>query len=173
MDPLERAAQRQLELVDENDNIYNAASPPRPLGLRASHVLMYDQYHQFHLQRTGPDHRNPDRIGSSVAGFVHRGESYLEAALRRSNEEVGITPELELLGTVRSGSDEDFKFSAVFVAPVDHIEVAMPGHVASIEVFTMEELADMLRESADRFTPTFPSVFALLRYFDEDQGYRT
>lgn len=156
--------ERDLQVVNELDEEV-ALTASTYLGARASHVFLLTQDNHLLLQKTGPDHRNPGRIGSSVAGFVIRGETYAEAARRRTEQELGITPVLRRIGSVRSPEPDGFKFSAVFIGSGDSARVALPGHVGSLVRLGLDEISSMLVTDSSQFTPTFPYVFALISLY--------
>lgn len=157
----ERILERSLVSVDELDQPVELGSGQA--GTRAAHVFLVQSDNRLLLQVTGANHRNPYRIGSSVAGFVYSGETYLEAASRRCREELGVSPDLRKVGNVRSPDSGGFKFSEIYVAQAPtSASVAAPGHVDALLSLSREEIRDLLVTEPGRFTPTFPYVFPLI-----------
>ena len=169
MDLMELIETRNLQVVDQLDRPLSADHLPNICGVRAAHIFLRSDDGHLVLQRTGPSHRHPDVVGSSVAGFVLRGETYEQAARRRLPEELGTTATtLVLIGTIRSPELNSFKFSAVFLATAQDIRVAMPGHVGTIEHWENADFDRALATDPLQFTPTFPYVYPLVRAFLTD-----
>lgn len=85
-----------FEIVDENDNVVGAA--PRsechgnPMLIhRVAHVLVFNHAGELLLQkRSLSKDVQPGRWDTSVGGHLDLGESYLQAAYREMEEELGI-----------------------------------------------------------------------------------
>ncbi len=86
---------RLLDIVNENDEIIG--SKPRievhELGLlhREVHVFMFDENKNVFFQKKGLHKPSAGLLDATVAGHVNNGEKYLEAAVRETKEETGIT----------------------------------------------------------------------------------
>jgi isopentenyldiphosphate isomerase len=85
--------QRLLDVIDENDQIIDAR--PRheihSLGLmhREIHVFMFDSEKNVFFQKKGLHKAHAGLLDATVAGHVNKGEDYLEAAVRETEEETG------------------------------------------------------------------------------------
>jgi len=86
---------RILDLVDENDNVIDSKSriEIHRLGLihREIQVWMFDENKNIFFQKMGLHKRSAGLLDSTVAGHVNKGEEYLDAAVRETKEETGIS----------------------------------------------------------------------------------
>lgn len=83
-----------IGVVDARDRPVGTIERGRVLeagkGFRVAHVWVYSG-ERLLLQQLGRHReRHPLAWGSSVAGYLHSGESYLEAGRRRLLEELGL-----------------------------------------------------------------------------------
>lgn len=133
---------------------------PRALNFRTVHVLLFDGAGRLLLQRLPADHRrSPGRLGSSVAGYVLVGESYAEAARRKTADELGLTGSLDYRDTLAMTDQDSRKFVGVFTGTVDGPVRADPAQIAELVWLDVDTVESMLRDRPDRFTPTFRVVF--------------
>ena len=85
-----------LEIVDENDSVIGVKSRAECHGNpqythRVAHVLLFNSSGELLLQkRSMKKDLEPGKWDSSVGGHLEVGESYLQAALREMQEELGI-----------------------------------------------------------------------------------
>lgn len=84
-----------FDVVDDDDNVI--ARQPRDvvhannLLHRAVHALVYDDSGRLYLQkRTASKDVNPGLWDTSMAGHLHSGETYDQAVIRETREELGI-----------------------------------------------------------------------------------
>lgn len=88
-----------FDLVDIDDNVIgkisrSAAHGNPELIHRVAHVLVFNSRGQLYLQKRAADKDvQPGKWDTSVGGHVDSGESYLQAAVRETREELGITAE--------------------------------------------------------------------------------
>lgn len=159
------AAHTLIDRVDDQD---------RPAGLvrrgqvfkqranfRVVHVLLFDPSGDLLMQQVSRKRdRHPLRWGSSVAGYLHAGEAYDEAAARRTFEELNIRPELQTVGRTTMEDDGSTKFIGVYTAEVDRDapSIREPEHIADIAFLPIDRLHSQLSQEPDRFTPTFRHV---------------
>lgn len=112
--------------------------------------------------------RSPLRWGSSVAAYLHTGESYAGAARRRLREELGLSAPVEKLGDIRMHDDGAIKFISVFEACADQATIADPAHIAAIKFMTIKSIEQQLESEPALFTETFPHVFEV--YLDAQRA---
>ena len=85
-----------LEIVDENDSVIGVKSRAECHGNpqythRVAHVLLFNSSGELLLQkRSMKKDLEPGKWDSSVGGHLEVGETYLQAALREMQEELGI-----------------------------------------------------------------------------------
>jgi len=84
-----------LDVVNENDEIIDSKlrSEIHHLGLlhREIKVWMFDKNKNIFFQKMGLHKRSAGFLDSTIGGHVNKGESYLEAAIRETKEETGIS----------------------------------------------------------------------------------
>jgi len=132
------------------------------VGFRVVHVFVQDHDGQLLLQEIGASRtRSPGRLGSSVAGYLHAGESYVDAARRRLVEELDLTTPLTKLGAVRMPDDGATKFVELYGTVSDTATNRDPAHIEGIEYWPLDAVEQTLAAEPDRFTETFPYVFGV------------
>lgn len=157
-----------IDRVDDEDRpvgtVRRGDVPAAGANFRTVHVFAFDTAGLLLLQRTGPAHRHPGRLGSSAAGFLHAGEGYKSAARRRLAEEVDVRTALREVGRTSMREDGATKFVRLFWtslgAAMPHI--VDPGHVGALEFRHISDVEQRLADKPDAFTQTFPHVFRLL-----------
>lgn len=133
-------------------------------AFRVVHVFIFDRRGRLAVQRLGRRHgRHPLQLGSSVAGYLHAGESYLEAAERRLREEVAVEAPLEKFGALRMPDEGSIKFITLYTTVAESPTVSEPGHVDSIEFRELADLDQQLLERPEDFTETFRRVYQFYR----------
>lgn len=156
-----------IDRVDDADRVIGTVTRAEALatgaGFRTVHVLAIDPSGSILLQRIGSvDTRHPDRWGSSVAGYLHAGESPLAGARRRMAEEIGLTGPLEDLGVVHMRDESSSKFVHAYATVAAGAHLTERGHIAELRLWRVDEITLELKRDPDAFTPTFAKVFALL-----------
>jgi isopentenyl-diphosphate delta-isomerase len=157
-----------IDRVDQTDAVIGPIERRRVFELKANfrvvHVFVLDQQGQLLLQQIPPDgKRHPGHWGSSVAGYLFAGEGYLEAALRRFEQELGVTDaELDFFGKVPMHDAGCTKFIALFTARHDGPFQPDPSHIAELEFVALDEIAGMHRRGERLLSPTF---LLLLNFF--------
>lgn len=133
-------------------------------GFRVIHVFLFDTAGRLLLQQLSSHRdRHPLLWGSSVAGYLHPGEEYAQAAERRLREELALEIPLAKHGSFRMLDEGAVKFVTLFTAIGDDPRVAEPEHIHRLEWWPLVELDEALRSDASRFTPTFQRVYAFYR----------
>ena len=85
-----------FDVVNENDDVIGRASRNEVHGNpglihRVAHVLVFNSSGKLYLQKRAKNKDvQPGKWDTSVGGHVDAGESYLDAALRETLEELGI-----------------------------------------------------------------------------------
>ena len=159
-----------IDVVDERNEpvgrVERAAALGERVNFRTVHVFVFDLSGQLLLQRLGADRaENGLRWGSSVAGYLHAGEGYLEAAVRRMQEEIAIIAplaEVGVLGVPAEGgvqgvpADAGTKFVGLFTARSgDEPKIAEPGHIELLEFRPVPEVERDVQQDPSSYTDTF------------------
>lgn len=142
----------------------------RRANFRTVHVLVFNAVGEVLLQQLSPQReRHPGRWGSSVAGYLFAGESYVDAAHRRLSEELGVTTTVAEAGVLRMTDEGVTKFVGIFTTEADHPRNALPDHIAQLAFRSVDEVRAKLVSSPDEFTASFREVFHLV---EEARGGR-
>jgi isopentenyl-diphosphate delta-isomerase len=153
-----------IDVVDEHDQTVGKARRRDVFQLKANfrtvHVLVFNSRNELLLQRLAPDGvRHPGLWGSSVAGYLHAGEKYAEAAQRRLREELGISAPLADIGVTRMNDDGVTKFVGVFTAAADHPRNGAPHQIAELKFLPVPAVERAIASHPEDFTDTFLHVF--------------
>lgn len=86
---------RFLDVVNKDDKIVDSKSRSdvHHLGLlhREVHVWMFDENYSIFFQKRGLHRPSAGLLDATVGGHVNKGEDYLDAAVRETKEETGIS----------------------------------------------------------------------------------
>ncbi|MBI3305723.1 NUDIX domain-containing protein [Candidatus Nomurabacteria bacterium] len=84
-----------LDVVNENDEIVDHASriDIHRLGLlhRQTHIWMFDKDKNIFFQKRGLHTKSAGLLDATVGGHINAGEEYIDAAIRETKEETGIS----------------------------------------------------------------------------------
>ena len=131
-------------------------------NFRVAHVLVFNRAEELLLQRLSPSReRNPGLWGSSVAAYVHSGETYEATARRALSEELGVeTDSLVSVGKDVMTDQGCLKHMGLFVARSEGPFSPDAGQIAELRVLPVPEVERWLEKEPEQFTPTFREVFA-------------
>jgi len=156
----------KVVVVDKNDRIIEAIDRDiaiqKGLIRRIARIFLFDNKGRLFLQKRS--HRKktfPNAWGSSAAGHVEEGESYLEAAKRELKEELGIE-KAKLIRLMKFYSEADYKdihlreFSVLYKAVYLGEDINMDKEETwGGKWFYPDEIEDMLKENPNNFTQGF------------------
>src|SRR5690348_1946202 len=152
-----------IDAVDEQDRVVGTAKRRQarnsPIGFRTVHVIAREGQVVV-LQRLAPGFGTaPLHLGSSVAGFLHTGETYEHAARRTGLREIGAElHDLRLLGKLHLIDGSSHKFVSVYTARVDQAHNGDPSEIAELVRMSPGDVDDMLDRAPDEFTATSQAV---------------
>lgn len=134
-------------------------------NFRTVHVLVLNAAGQVLLQRLGAGHdRHPLAWGSSVAGYLHAGEEYADAAARRLYEELAQKTPLRQVGVAAMPDDGVTKFIGVFTTVADAPRIADSEHIEEIAFWSLTDIDLELRREPTQFTASFRHVLDFWRH---------
>jgi len=150
----------KILIVDSNDKPIGQAYKPEVWKTGAIHrivwVLVEDAKGRILLQkRPETMELHPGKWDNSVGGHVDAGETYEQAALRESNEELGLTNiELVELGKFYEESLFDGKklnrFYKTYKTVVEPMDVKPDlEEIADIKWLTLSEIKEMMKNQPD------------------------
>jgi isopentenyl-diphosphate Delta-isomerase len=161
------SAESLIDQVDRSDR--PIGQMPRGDALRTGanfrtvHVFVFHE-DQLLLQRLAPQReRHPGLWGSSVAAYLHAGESYERAARRRLCEELGLRGDLLEVGKMQMRDERSLKFVELFELRDGPARIREPNHIAELSYWREGDLVTAVEERSDMFTPTFLDVYRFFR----------
>jgi isopentenyl-diphosphate delta-isomerase len=157
-----------IDIVDEQNEPVGVARRRDVFRLhvnfRTVHVLVFNSKAELLLQQLAQRSvRHPGLWGSSVAGYLHAGEKYTEAAQRRLREELGISAPLTEVGVTRMDDEGVTKFVGVFTTMADHPRNAAPYQIAKLKFCPLPVIEQSVVTDPDDYTDTFRHVLEFWR----------
>ena len=130
-------------------------------NFRVVHVLLFNARRELLLQQVSSRRaRHPGYWGSSVAGYLLSGETYLQAARRKLRTELGIEDVvLKSVGRTTMIDQGCKKFIGVFEATYTGPLSPNPEDFAALWFVPRAEVWRLIKQGALPFTPTFEHVF--------------
>jgi isopentenyldiphosphate isomerase len=153
-----------VDVVDERNQVVGVAERRslfgKKLNFRTVDILLFDSSGRLVLQKLPRDHlRNPGRLGASVAGYLLAGESYAEAAARKSRSELQISSNLTYFGEVTMSDEGCLKFVGIFLGKIDQTPSFDRDEIEDLIYMQPAEVWANIRNSPEKFTPTFLLVY--------------
>jgi isopentenyldiphosphate isomerase len=159
-----------IDVVDAADRPVGQLERGRVLEqgakFRVVHIFVFNPKGELLLQQLGKNRdRNPLKWGSSVAGYLHSGESYADAAVRRLHEELGLSTPLAKHGSISMPDQESTKFITLYVTAVlgSHPHIEEPGHIEALRFWSVQHLEATLAQQPGNFTETFRYLYKFYR----------
>lgn len=148
-----------IDRVDEYDRpigvVERGSVFEQRANFRVVHIFVFDTTGRLLLQRLGRKReRNPLRWGSSVAGYLHAGESYKAAARRRLREELDLEAPLDPVGKTMMIDRGCRKFIMLYRTTVSASEprIAEKEHIEEIRFWELREIEEWLARNSEAFT---------------------
>lgn len=153
-----------IDAVNERDEavaaIERGEALSRGANFRTAHIFVLNDSGELLLQRLGSERdRHPRRWGSSVAAYLHSGETYEEGARRRLCEELGLDLPLKTVGKIRMRDTHSLKFVTLFLAHDGMPEIREPWHIDELGYWTIARINRALDTDPANFTPTFRELY--------------
>jgi len=146
-----------LDLVDKNDKVIGTILRTQKIKLagqrvgylRAAEILICNKYGQLWIPRRSKKKAiAPGGLDYSASGHVASGESYLQTAIRETEEELNLKVEpkfLKLLHKFPPEGDEKLFFRTVYVYESDETPDYNSDDFSGYEWVTPEELLKKLK----------------------------
>lgn len=156
-----------LDVVDENDQVLRQL--PRDevhaqgLRHRAAHILVLDSTGRVFVQRRAWwKECQPGLWDTSAAGHVDAGESYVAAAERELEEELGLRARgrLRPMCRLEACPNTGFEFVEVFLVVADAEPTPDPHEIIDSRWCSPAELETWLAASPSDFTVAFRTIWA-------------
>lgn len=153
----------RIDTVDKNNTVQGIEQRKFVLeqgkNFRTVHILVFKD-EKLILQKLPPDHlRSPNCLGSSVAGYIHAGETLEDAALRKLESELGIIESVHAVKAFSMQDENSTKFISVFMASTNQ-EIKFDGQeIADVCYLSPDAVSDMVKNSPQLFTKTFLEVY--------------
>ena len=157
-----------IALADENDICVDSQVRGTPLPanryVMIAAVLVFNSKGNIVLQRIASHKKWGGLLTYSSAGHVSAGETYEQAAIRETQEEIGINVNLDgLIGIVPSYKDnKQIAFHHVFKAFSDGPYNPDPSEIDELDEIRSSDLKRYCQENADAFYPTLLEIIKLL-----------
>lgn len=154
-----------LDIVDEFDDVVGSAERAYALsnGLvtRVAGCVLFSSRGTIFLQVRSGKKSSPFKMDYSAAGHVLSGEAYHTAACRELLEELGVSADLSLVGTMKMYREGKLrKIHTVFRGIHDGPFHLFADEVDRVEEFTVQQLMVAMNSTPDAFTPTIHEVFS-------------
>ncbi len=155
-----------FDIVDENDLVIDQQmrSTVHELGLwhRGVHIFLFTPERKMLIQKRSADRvHSPSMLDCSVSEHVKAGESYLEAAIRGMQEELGIT-DIEIKPIVKfkmSYGVNDNEISALYEGIVDSEKVKIDTvEIEQIAYYSADEMHEMMKDENIKFCGWFIEI---------------
>lgn len=130
-------------------------------NFRTVHAWLVDCRHRMILQRLTNDHpRSPHLLGSSVAGYLHAGETYHDAITRKACAEVGTKPRnLHELGTIAMLDRQSKKFVTLYAGTILNEPRTQDAYIEGFEFLRLEDVHQKFKQRPESFTATFRALY--------------
>ena len=153
----------KITIVDENDNVVSSSTKQEALDNQLIHrivrILVFNNKNEVYLQKRGPEKLSwPNKWDQSVGGHVDAGESYLDAALREAEEELGIKNIKlnEITKYYAENTTEGFlkkRFNMLYVGQYNGEINLSKEEISKGDWFTLEKIFTWMEEKPEDFTP--------------------
>ena len=160
-----------FDKVDHNDHVIGKISREQAhkfnLLHRAVHIFIKDQNGKWLLQkRSAKKDLDPLLLTTSCSGHVDSGETYLDAAVRECEEELGLTiSSKDLTEILRCSPCKETGMEFVRVYLIEKIFKKItpsPNEIDEVVHFELEELVRKTETEKAKFSRSFLHIFSLI-----------
>ena len=160
----------KIVFVDKDDNVIGSGTgaEAREKGIihRIIRIFLFNSKGELLIQKRSKKVPSPGKWDQSVGGHVDEGESYLEAAMRELDEELGITSipfqEAAKFYTKNADGEKMIKrFNTLYLGNYDGGIKFNPEETSEVSWITLDELATWMKEKPQDFTRGFITAFDL------------
>ncbi len=160
--------EEQVVLISEQDEVLGLMDKMQAhengLLHRAFSVFLFNEKGELLLQRRAAEkYHSPNQWTNAVCSHPRANESYIDAAHRRLQEELGITtdliPKFSFIYKARVGGDLwEHELDHVFTGNYSGEFALNPEEVSEIRYISMESLAEEMRNNPENFTEWFKII---------------
>lgn len=105
--------------------------------------------------------KNPGCWTASVSGHVAAGESYEEAAIRETMEELGVKAQKAKLNLLKIFRGDENDFNALLVLDYNGSITANKDEIDAVDFVSPAKLKEEIKSEKRKFAPVFKFVFRL------------
>jgi len=141
---------------------------------RAVHVFIEVFGGYFIVQQKAKHTENGGLLSSSVSGHVRYGESYLEAAIRETKEELGLDVESEELEEIAYVSacgvtnNEFVKLYSYLLDPTKEVITINEEELDGIIILPLGELIEDIADNPNKYSPAFKFLLNIFLTYNKD-----
>ncbi|NIF06392.1 isopentenyl-diphosphate Delta-isomerase [Chryseobacterium sp. Tr-659] len=131
---------------------------------RAFSVFLFNNKGEMLLQKRAPGkYHSPNQWTNAVCSHPRNGETYLNGAIRRLKEELGIETELSekfnfIYKADVGGNLWEHELDHVFTGNYNHEFQLNPDEVSEVRFISMEKLDQELKDHPENFTEWFKII---------------
>jgi len=150
--------------VDKDDNEIGTGSieNAHSTGIihRVVRIFLFNSKGELLLQKRASHVKsNPDKWQESAAGHVDEGETYMQAAERETQEEIGVIglslKEIKKTYTEEVEGKKRRRFNMLYTATYDGEVIPNPEEVSTVRWISLGELHTEIARHAEQFTEGF------------------
>ena len=148
---------------------------------RSVHVMLEAFDRRFVIQKKASGTENAGKWSSAVSGHVRFGESYQQAAMRESIEEISLElcrEDLKFISTVPACEQTGNEFVGLFTYLIDReeedkINIYNTNEVDELLICSLETLIDDIQANSDEYSPAFIHLFNIFLVLEQENiGHR-
>lgn len=153
---------KRVSIADENDNVIGSedyfVALEKGLLRQIARVFVFDTDGKLLVQKRSKNIRLPLLLDQSVGGHVDEGETYLQAAIREMEEEIGLVG-IDLIEIATSYRTNIFNGIYKAVVPVDTPIIFDEYEIEKVCWMTPEEIDRRMKETPAEFTDGFIDIW--------------